>query len=886
MKKIYLFLFFALLVSVAAKAYDVEIDGIYYDLSDDEATVTYKSSNSADYGGSVEIPSTITRWDKTYRVTSIGQNAFRYCKGLTSVTIPNSVTSIGDYAFSYCYGLTSVTIPESVTSIGCEAFYECIMASFTIPNSVTSIGQYAFAHTEWFLNQPEGMVYAGKVAYTYKGEMPVNTQIELLDGTLGIADDAFWGRTGLTSITIPNSVTCIGGYAFYECTGLTSITIPNSVTSIGKAAFPGCTGLTSVTIGKGVTSVGESAFKGCPSLTTITIHSKEIGPWFSDIPSIKEVVLGDEVTRIGDDAFSNCTGLPSITIPNSVTSIGSSAFRGCTGLTKVIWLTNTPPEGYYNVGGKVNYVANEQHTALNNAIVYPFLSSMFEVDGIKYVPVSPSERTCDAIDCSYNSTTANVHIGNTVTYKGVVLNVKDIRPYTCYGNKFIKDLQVGDNVTSIGDNAFSNCSAMTSAKLGRNITAIGVEAFSGCSGLDEFLIPESVKTLGKSVFSGCTSLPSIKIPQAMISIGDYAFSGCTALKELVMNEITDGEEQILQLGSNGSQPLFSSCPLDSVYIGRNISYQTSSNYGYSPFYRNTLLRSVTITNKETEISENEFYGCTNLKNVHIGNGITTIGDRAFSGCNALDNFSFGKSVTSIGAEAFSDCNSITKIVSKAANPPTCGTQSLNDINKWTCTLYVPAESKALYQSADQWKEFFFIENGTDDGDDPVNPETKKCAKPVIYYSNGKLTFASETEGAVCESNITDADIKSYYGNEVQLDVTYHISVRATKAGYEDSEVTTATLCWIDAEPYADGTKEAEDAVTEVKAMPILIQTNGNNITVQGVSEGMEIDVYGIDGIKYGSAVSQNGKAQIPLHHSSGSVVIVRVGGRSVKVVVK
>jgi len=172
-------------------------------------------------------------------------------------------------------------------------------------------------------------------------------------------------------------------------------------------------------------------------------------------------------------------------------------------------------------------------------------------------------------------------------------------------------------------------------------------------------------------------------------------------------------EDVLSLGSNGSSPLFADCPLDSLYIGRNISYSTSSSKGYSPFYRNITLRSVKITDRETEISPNEFYGCSNLKNVRIGDGVTTIGDWAFSGCSNLDYFSFGSSVESIGKEAFSDCTAMTRLISRAAVPPTCGSQALDDINKWNCTLSVPKGNTAAYQQADQWKEFFFIDENVE-----------------------------------------------------------------------------------------------------------------------------------------------------------------------------
>ena len=200
---------------------------------------------------SIEVEAGNTKYDSRNNCKAIIETATNtLVAGCKNTTIPNSVTSIGDYAFMDCSGLTEVTIPNSVTSIGEYAFEDCYgLASIDIPNSVMSIGEYAFEGTAWFESQPDGLVYAGKVAYKYKeweSEMPEDTEIELEEGTLGIAGAAFDCCYNLTSITIPESVTNIGNYAFSDCSGLTSITIPESVTNIGSYTFTCCESLTDV----------------------------------------------------------------------------------------------------------------------------------------------------------------------------------------------------------------------------------------------------------------------------------------------------------------------------------------------------------------------------------------------------------------------------------------------------------------------------------------------------------------------------------------------------------------------------------------------------------------------------------------------------------------
>ena len=349
MKKLFT-LFLVLVASMStAFAHDAEIDGIYYNLKTSfippmsfsyTATVTYCGDCSNEYSGSVVIPSSVTYDGTTYSVTSIGDEAFRGCYSLTSVTIPNSVTSIGGSSFEYCYFLTSITIPNSVTSIGELAFYGCeSLTSVTIGNSVTSIG--------WA---------------------------------------TFYGCSSLTSVTIPNSVTSIGVQAFEGCSSLTSITIPNSVASIGGYAFYGCTSLNSITIPNSVTSIGYQAFYGCSSLTSPVYNAY----CFAYMPSSTcAYTIPEGIKQIVGGAFYGCDSLTSITIPNSVTSIGYQAFYGCYGLKSVTNYATTPQIISSDVFENVNktncklYVPAASMSLYKNAAVWQeFLIEAINTEGI------------------------------------------------------------------------------------------------------------------------------------------------------------------------------------------------------------------------------------------------------------------------------------------------------------------------------------------------------------------------------------------------------------------------------------------------------------------------------------------------------------------------
>ena len=348
-------------------------------------------------------------------VTDIGDYAFEGCSGLKSVTIGSNLTHLGSMVFDDCdsiksviwnaknfvddngyspfedsrasitsftFGsnvqsipayvcegmsrLTSITIPSSVTSIGKYAFYECSsLQAISIPYQVSNIGDCAFRRCSSLAS-----IVVASNNTVYDSRNNCNAIIEKSTNTL---------IAGCKNSIIPANITSVGKYAFYGCTGLSSITFPSDMTGIGDAAFSGCSGLTSISIPSAVSNIGTSAFSSCSGLTSITVSSDNLiydsrnncnaiiktstntliagckesvipnsvecieKHAFSNCQELTSIVFPYSVTRISEYAFYNCSGLTSLTIPASITSIGEYAFGSCSGLKTIKFYNPTPP---------------------------------------------------------------------------------------------------------------------------------------------------------------------------------------------------------------------------------------------------------------------------------------------------------------------------------------------------------------------------------------------------------------------------------------------------------------------------------------------------------------------------------------------------------------
>ena len=552
--------------------------------------------------------------------------------------------------------------------------------------------------------------------------------------------------TALTNVTILGGA--ISNNAFYNCTMLKSIALGDDVYSIGSSSFEGCTGITSITIPSNVYYIGSYAFEGCNNLKN-TYYAGTLEKWcnisFSSSYSnplcnggnlyinnklVQELVIPDTLTEVKAYTFYNCSSITSIVFPITLKTIGNYAFYGCTGLTELTIPNNVTTVSDYAFAGCDNIVkatmpaiaiksipkanlqtlvisqgelANGSLTGCSN-LENLTLYSLSEAIG-KLFGQSSYEASYPVQQYSYDTSKARYYkyayimpyrLRNVTVCNGEI-------PYGAFENcKYIAQIVLPTNLTTIGERAFYNCYDIESITLPSTLTTIGTSAFCGCEALKEISIPFGVERLEEYTFKDCDALEKVILPNSLVYIGANCFEAC-AIKEIsIPNSVTNlsiwcfvycTKLETVYLGSGIQRlgtGLFENCPsLKSIYYSGSIAnwcsidreYDTFrylgastfapiENYTYDlDFYIDgQLLVDVIIPNGVEAISDYCFYGFNDIESVVISDTVTTIGVGAFSYCSNLKSLIIGKNVTELTSSMFNYTSCLESISVSSDNP--------------------------------------------------------------------------------------------------------------------------------------------------------------------------------------------------------------------------
>ena len=663
-------------------------------------------------------------------VTSIEYFAFRGCRALTAIVVPDTVMTISDGAFSWCYSLEEMTLPfvgysrESSSPFGCvfgrssfpggietrqpggsyyipstlkkvtitdseripeSAFYNCTgLTDIILSDKVKEIGELAFYNTPMYNNSANwynGVLYYDR--YLIVANESISGSYEIRSGTEIIAEKAFYEFTGITNITFPESVAAISGYAFYGCTGLTGIALGSNLNRIGDYAFYGCSSMTGLSLGNCLNSIGAYAFGNCSGLTSVSVP--------------------DSVTSVGEAVFSGCTSLEEVSIP----FVGDRRYT-------VDDTVHCPGFRYFFADPKkpVSFPASLRTITITDCGYLPEYA-FYDCSGLTDITVVLSDGVKAIGYGAFRSWTglSAVVIGNSVTdignsafsscsqLKSVTIGSKvtSIGDYAFSSCAQLTSVTVGNSVKTIGSYAFYSCSELTSISIGSGVTSLGSNAFSSCSKLTNVVLGNSLTNMGYSAFSGCVALTSITVPDSVVSIGSGAFWGCTSLAEITLPFVGDQrhspEDTDLYpfgylFGSNSyTGGTATSQSGMTYYIPAVLTKVTITDCDYIPddaFYNCSKITEIILPDNVNIIGKNAFRACSGLLSIGIPVGITIIDNYAFSGCTGLTEVVIPDSVTSLGNSAFRDCSGLTSVtigngVTSIASCVFCGCIGLTDL---------------------------------------------------------------------------------------------------------------------------------------------------------------------------------------------------------------
>ena len=463
-------------------------------------------------------------------VTSIGGRAFSQCEKLRAVNLPDSLITIeGDYAFAESPALTEITLPKNLETIGERAFADCAnLQKVVFPEGLKAIYTGAFANCIALtsITLPSTLTEMNALAFCYctalqQVYIPASlTKINMVIGPTSNFYGPFEGCSALSDVTFETGTTQIPDYLFFE-TGLQSITIPDTVTSIGGGAFENCDKLAEINFPDSLTAIeGEYAFARCKALTEIVLpkNLETIGlRVFYECVNLQKVVLPEGLKAIKDFAFGYCTSLLDVTLPSSLVELDACAFGGCTSLEKInipAGLTSVLATGNYAYGPFEGCSAlktvtfGEGITRIPNWLFY-------KCSGLETIEIPETVTVIDSHAFRRCTSLTKITLPAALTAVG---------EYAFAGSAALTELTLPQGLASLGARAFMECTGLKKITIPGGVPIIGDQTFYGCTSLESVVLSSGVKEILSNVFGSCTNLKSVTIPASVVTIYNNAFS--------------------------------------------------------------------------------------------------------------------------------------------------------------------------------------------------------------------------------------------------------------------------------------------------------------------------------------------------------------------------
>ncbi len=668
-------------VTYANTTYRVtEIDGLTFRECTDVTTITIpKSITTIGYSAFSETSLTQTNYTgdiASWCTIDMDSNPIYYSKNLyinnvevTSLIIPDGVTKINRSAFAHCLSIISVSMPNSVIEIGTDAFAHCTnLKSVTLSNSLKSFSCFEYCTSLQEITLYDGVEEVGG----FRGCTSL-TSVTLPNTVKVIKERAFNECTALSTINTPTHLTTIGDWAFYECDNLRTFTIPNSVTTIGEHAFASCDRLSmegydnaeylgnsenpyhalisansrtkSCTIHENTKVIAGSAFS-YSEISSIIIPDNVISignSAFESIDELSSITWGANLTEIGEFAFAWCDGLVEITIPNSVKSIGNSAFYQCHNLRTAILGSGLSILNFglfSNCDSLTTVVLNEGITTLKSD-VFAWCSNLTNISIPNSMISIDDQAFSGCSKLQYNKYDHAKYLGNSTNPYHVLMACDTTTITSC---------TIHNNTKLLQQDAFEDCTQLSSIIIPEGVVSIDYGVFSGCTQLKEVVIPNSVTMLGGGVFSSCTSLTYVKLPDHLTTIPVSLFSVCSRLETIdIPKNVTKIEDTA-----------FSRCySLTSITIPKKIT-----EIGYGAFNSCYSLQDITCLAKipptieyvedEDEMYYGVFYGVNRSIPLYVPESSISAYSTAYDWCEFTNILPAPEDATSISSITVDD----------------------------------------------------------------------------------------------------------------------------------------------------------------------------------------------------------------------------------------